>query len=207
LFTLARGKKHYAQLKSNKKKSQGFFGPFLGRGRELDISSNVLGRDSNCRRDMSGVVALADAIPDMRALSCANLLKNGIDADQANALVSTLKEHPTLKSLCGNKGDETALDMSGRMYGVGGAIMFVPEIIDNDNGAMTSLNLATNGLGAKEGTKTIAGAIKAIKCAIAVILVPFSCLSDQWFNCWCLLLSPGYEGDDGPESCVELPLC
>ena len=61
---------------------------------------------------------------------------------------------------------------------------------------MTSLNLASNGLGAK-GAQIIAGAIKVIKCAIAVILVPFSCFSDQWLNCCCLPLSAtGYEGDD-----------
>jgi hypothetical protein len=35
---------------------------------ELDISSNYLGLDSDYEPDMSGVIALADAIPDMRAL-------------------------------------------------------------------------------------------------------------------------------------------
>jgi hypothetical protein len=60
-----------------------------------------------------------------------NLLKNGIDVDQAEALVSMLKEHPTLKSLCGNKGDETELDMSSKICGTGDAIMLVAEIIDN----------------------------------------------------------------------------
>jgi hypothetical protein len=47
-------------------------------------------------------------------------------------------------------------------------------LITPGSGAMTSLNLASNGLGAK-GAKIIAGAIKVIKCAIAVILVPFLC--------------------------------
>jgi hypothetical protein len=36
---------------------------------ELNISSNHLGMDSNYIQDLSGVIALADAIPDMRALS------------------------------------------------------------------------------------------------------------------------------------------
>jgi hypothetical protein len=36
-----------------------------------------------------------------------NLLKNKINVTQAENLVRILKEHPTLKSLCGNKGDET----------------------------------------------------------------------------------------------------
>jgi hypothetical protein len=61
-----------------------------------------------------------------------NLLKNDISVDQAKDLVSILKEHPTLKSLCGNKGDETKLDMSGKMSGAGDAIMFAAEIVDNE---------------------------------------------------------------------------
>jgi hypothetical protein len=45
--------------------------------------------------------------------------------------VSILKDHPTLKSLCGNTGNEVELDMSGKMYGAADAIMLVPEITDN----------------------------------------------------------------------------
>jgi hypothetical protein len=62
-----------------------------------------------------------------------------------------------------------------------------------DNGAMTSLNLSSNRIGTwgnMDGIKAIASAIKVL----AIILVPFLSLSDLWFNCWCLLLSPGYEG-------------
>jgi hypothetical protein len=59
--------------------------------------------------------------------------------------VSILKDHPTLKSLCGNKGNEVELDMSGKMGGAADAIMLVPEFIDN--GALSVLNLAANNLG------------------------------------------------------------
>jgi hypothetical protein len=52
--------------------------------------------------DLSGIIALADAIPDM-GLSV-NLLENVIDTYHAEALVSILKEHPTLKSLKCTKG-------------------------------------------------------------------------------------------------------
>jgi hypothetical protein len=45
--------------------------------------------------------------------------------------VIILKEHSTLKSLCGNNGDETELDMSGKMKGAEDAIMLAAEIIDN----------------------------------------------------------------------------
>ena len=113
--------------------------------------------------------------------------------DQAKALVSILKEHPTLKSLCGNRGDETELNMNGKMKGAADAIMLVPEIIDN--GALTSLNLASNRLEA-EGAKIVAEAIKVTKCTTVIILVPLSCPSDFSINCCCLLLSAGYEGDD-----------
>jgi hypothetical protein len=90
--------------------------------------------------------------------------------DQAKALVSILKEHPTLKSLCGNRGDETELNMNGKMKGAADAIMLVPEI--TDNGAMTSLNLALNKLGA-EGPKIVAETIKVTKCTPVIILAPF----------------------------------
>jgi hypothetical protein len=123
--------------------------------------------------------------------------------DQAKALVSILKEHPALKSLCGNKGDETELDMSGKMKGAADAIMLVlvPEIIDN--GAMTSLSLSDNVLGVG-GARIVAEAIKVTKCTPAISLKPFSCPSDfSIINCCCLLLSAGYEGDDEPESICE----
>jgi hypothetical protein len=67
----------------------------------------------------------------MRAILLVNLLKNGMGTDQAKALASVLKKHPTLKSLCGNRGDETELNMSGKMEGAADAIMLVQEIIDN----------------------------------------------------------------------------
>jgi hypothetical protein len=61
---------------------------------------------------------------------------------------------------------------------------------------MTSLNLASNDIcayyGNMDGIKAISSAVKVL----AIILVPFLSLSDLSFNCWCLLLSPGYEGID-----------
>jgi hypothetical protein len=166
--------------------------------KEIDLSDNT-GRGAG---DGAGFAQeLAVGIRYNGAISSVNLLMNDIGVAQAKALVSILKEHSTLKSLCGNTGNETELDMSSKMFGAGDAILLVPEIIDN--GAMTSLNLASNDLcfdGNMDGIKAISSAIKVL----AIILVPFSSLSDLSFNCSCLLLSPGYEGDDEPESCVEL---
>jgi hypothetical protein len=137
----------------------------------------------------------------MEAISSVNLLKNYIGIDQTEALASMLKEHPSLKSLCGNKGNETELDMSGKMPGAGDTIMLVPEIIDN--GALTSLNLSSNSLKVK-GAKIVAEAMKVANCAIAVVLGLFSCPSDHWLNCCCLLMiSTGYGGYDEPQSCIE----
>jgi hypothetical protein len=78
------------------------------------------------------------------AILSVNLLKNSTGVDQAKDLVIILTEHPTLKSLCGNKGNETELDMSGKMDGAEDAIMLAAEVVDNR--ALTSLNLSSNGL-------------------------------------------------------------
>jgi hypothetical protein len=94
----------------------------------------------------------------MRAISSVNLLQNRIGINQAKALASILKEHPTLKSLCGNSGEETELlDMSGKEIGAEGAITLATEIAGN--GTMTSLNLSSNDLNA-EGVKIVADTIK-----------------------------------------------
>jgi hypothetical protein len=91
-----------------------------------------------------GMQKIYGSIPDVTvipkakgAILSVNLLKNGIAVEQARALVIILKEHPTLKSLCGNKGNETELAMSGKMMGAGDAIMLAAEIIDN--GALSKL--------------------------------------------------------------------
>ena len=80
----------------------------------------------------------------MRNISSVSLIQNKIGIDQAHALASILKEHPTLKSLCGNTGDEIELDMSGKHIGAEGAIMLRPEIAGN--GALTSLDISDNNL-------------------------------------------------------------
>jgi Ran GTPase-activating protein (RanGAP) involved in mRNA processing and transport len=108
-------------------------------GDETELDMN--GKDM----DAGDVTMLAAEVVGNRAVSSVNLLKNKIGSDQAEALISMLKEHPTLKSLCGNRGDETELDMNGKMDGAGDAIMFAAEVIDN--GAMPGLNLAGNNIG------------------------------------------------------------
>jgi Ran GTPase-activating protein (RanGAP) involved in mRNA processing and transport len=91
---------------------------------ELDFSGQKLGAGD--------AVLIANDISNMRAISSVNVLFNDIGAEQAHALANILKEHATLKSLCGNKGNETQLDMSGKKIGADGAIMLAPEIADNE---------------------------------------------------------------------------
>jgi hypothetical protein len=117
---------------------------------ELNMSSNHLGLNIGFGSDMSGVTALADVIPGMGAISLVNLLHNGIGTDQAKDFVDILKNHPTLKSLCGNKGNETELDMIGKMHGAGDAIMLVPDIIDN--GVISKFTFSGEGYGNKPVT-------------------------------------------------------
>jgi hypothetical protein len=117
----------------------------------LNIANNHLNQNG-------GIDAVVSML-DKGAISSMNVLKNNIPMEQVKALASVLKEHPTLKSLCGNSGEETELDMSGKNIGANGAIMLAPEIAGN--GALTSLDLSSNNLGAKGG-KIVAEAIKVL---------------------------------------------
>ena len=137
-----------------------------------------------CYPFFTGVTALATAIPDMGALTSLNMSKNRIKgAEAGKALGDALAGNTVLKEL----------DISGDKYGANMDIGFVKAFTPGlcDNGAMTSLNLFGNELGA-EGAKHLAAGIKVSKCVIAVVLAPFSCRpSDHWLNCCCLLLSTG----------------
>jgi Ran GTPase-activating protein (RanGAP) involved in mRNA processing and transport len=53
---------------------------------ELNISHNYLAEDSNEKPDMSGVIALADVIPGMRALIRLDISNNAIRAEQKGSL-------------------------------------------------------------------------------------------------------------------------
>jgi hypothetical protein len=86
-----------------------------------------------------------------------NLLKNSIGVDQAKELVIILKEHPTLKSLCGNNGNETELDMSGKMDGAEDAILLAAEVVDN--GALYKLILKDNRLATAETGEVLGEAL------------------------------------------------
>jgi hypothetical protein len=92
--------------------------------------------------------------------------------------VAILKAHPTLKSLCGNKGNETQLDMSGKMYGAGDAIMLATEVVDN--GALLVLSLQSNRLCAAGG-KALAGGLKDNQ-VITELNISSNCLGYKALN-------------------------
>ena len=101
------------------------------------------------------------------------MLQNDIGVERAMALANILKEHPTLKSLCGNKGNEVELDMSNKSLGVVGAIMLAPEIIDNgtlssftfgDKQAVTMTTLMTDA--------NFSGKLKSYEAQIVAAFLP-----------------------------------
>ena len=65
---------------------------------ELDISSNELGVDSEFEPNMSGVIALANAIPNMGALSVANVMGDHIGKEQLAKLQEPHHSHVNINS-------------------------------------------------------------------------------------------------------------
>ena len=55
------------------------------------------------------------------------MLKNNINKEGADALVSAAKDKPQLTTLCGLKPDQTEADFSGQNLGVGDAILLAYE--------------------------------------------------------------------------------
>jgi hypothetical protein len=111
----------------------------------VDGSSDANALVEKCEKTFKGKGPRFTTTTNPGSLSSVNLLSNGIGIDQAKALASILKGHPTLKSLCGNKGDETVLDMSGKMKkgAEEDAIMLAPEIADN--GAISHFTFSGGG--------------------------------------------------------------
>jgi hypothetical protein len=141
--------------------------------------------------DMSGVAALADVLPGMGAMTSLHIGMNGIPEKEMREIMAIAMRMDSMKILCEIPFKDktlTELDVSGKDLGMEGALV-VAEYLDG-NGALTSLNLSSNSLHAKDA-KIVAEAIKVTSYAIAVVLAPFSCPSDHWLNCCCLLISTG----------------
>jgi hypothetical protein len=94
-----------------------------------------------------GIIAIANVIPDMRALSSVNVLSNVIPVEQAQELVKIMRAKKNLTTFCGLSGEEAELDFSGQDLGAGDAVLIANDI--SDMGALTSLNLSSNSIGAQ----------------------------------------------------------
>jgi hypothetical protein len=118
---------------------------------------------------------------------------NNIREEGTQALAAALKGNMAMTQLNMSSNYMTcnANTESGNMAG----IIALSDVI-KDMGELTSLNLSANYLSGylENGAKIFADAIKVTKCAVAVVLAPFSCPSDHWLNCCCLLLFTGYRG-------------
>jgi Leucine-rich repeat (LRR) protein len=95
--------------------------------------------------DLSGILAIVNAIKDMRALSSANLLGNSIPTEQAQELVKIMRSKENLTTLCGLSREETELEFSGQDLGAGDAVLITNDI--SNMGALTSLDISNNKLG------------------------------------------------------------
>jgi Ran GTPase-activating protein (RanGAP) involved in mRNA processing and transport len=105
-------------------------------------------------RPRPGIIVLANAIPDMRALLVLSLRGNSLATKEGGkALAQALANNSTLKEL--DVSSNTWQDRYGDLQGDGPGFAQELAVGIKDNGAMTSLNLASNGLGA-EGAKIIA---------------------------------------------------
>jgi hypothetical protein len=125
--------------------------------KELDVSDSGNGM-INREMDAPGFAnEIIEGLTGNGAISSVNLLQNSIGLLQAKALVNILNGHPTLKSLCGNKGDVTELDMRGKMRGAADAIMLAAEIVGN--GALTKFNISSNSI-MPEGIRVLAEALR-----------------------------------------------
>jgi Ran GTPase-activating protein (RanGAP) involved in mRNA processing and transport len=124
---------------------------------ELNVSGNAATWDGNKHGEMSGVIALADAIPDMRAISSVNVLGNSIGVEQAQELIKILQARDKLTTVCGFSGDETELDLSNHNLSAGCAVLIANEI--SDMGALSVLSLKSNRLATKEGGEALAQAL------------------------------------------------
>jgi hypothetical protein len=92
-----------------------------------------------------GVTALANAIPDMRALSIANVMGNNIGKEVLSMLQEIMHSKPNLVSLCGIADDATEADLSGLGMDADDAIILASELPNKR--AMSVLNLADNAIG------------------------------------------------------------
>ena len=98
---------------------------------EINLSNNSLGKIGPAlgyydAADMSGVVAISDAIPTMEALTSLHIGNNQIPTENMNEIIAIVEAQPAMKILCAVPfRDKTVieLDVSGHSLGLEGALV------------------------------------------------------------------------------------
>ena len=111
--------------------------------------------------------------PYMIRLENLHIGANSIPVDKMKEIIAMCASKPTMKVLCEIPFKDktiTELDVSGKNLGTEGALV-VSYYLEN-NGALTSLNLASNDLNA-EGAEHVAEAIKGHVSALRFIWYHF----------------------------------
>ena len=124
--------------------------------KDLNIASNCLCYNSDYigsqERDMSGVIAIGDAIPTMGALETLDISRNNLCSDSYNGMDYL---GPAIAS-----SKITSLNIAdNHLYNKGGIKAVVDMLNKGANGTLVKLDISSNFLYAK-GTKTIAEALK-----------------------------------------------
>jgi hypothetical protein len=114
---------------------------------ELNISSNNLGYKFDGNDDTSGVIAIADAIPDMGAMLSLHVGNNGIPKKEMREIIIIAASNESMKILCEVPFKDktiTALDVSGKALSTEGALVVAEYLAGNR--ALTSLDISDNSL-------------------------------------------------------------
>jgi hypothetical protein len=93
---------------------------------------------------ISGIIAIADAMPDMGALSLVNVMGNRIGKEMLSKLEDIMHSKPNLVSLCGIADDATEADLSGLNMDADDAIILASELPDKR--ALLFLDISSNEL-------------------------------------------------------------
>jgi hypothetical protein len=122
---------------------------------ELDISSNMLGWKGYEDPDMSGVIVLATALPDMGAMTKFDISSNKIRAEGGKSLAEGLKGNQVITEL-NFSGNNLGSNANGRTDTSG--IVAIADIIPG-MAALCSLDLSRNNIDA-DGVAFITAALK-----------------------------------------------
>jgi Ran GTPase-activating protein (RanGAP) involved in mRNA processing and transport len=116
--------------------------------KELNFSGNTLGYNSNLDTDTSGIIAIADVIPGMGALSVLSLKDNRLlTKDGGKALAQALANNSTLKELDVSSNNWMEYGNCGKLMGDGPGFAQELAVGIKDNGALTKLNARSNNPG------------------------------------------------------------